>query len=149
MSKILKKPFILFWIIIPLIIILGHSKKDHTLDFNVHDTYYVVSQYHVSIIFSKFLGIIGLLYFILIRLKCNLSNTLNLIHWFCTFVGITFLLDVFSFFNLNFFIEERYYTNTNIPNVTIFYYLLLMLLGQVIFVINMVRGFLRRRKALH
>ncbi len=71
-----------------------------------------------------------------------LSNTLNLIHWILTLCGIFLLIDVFGFFLSDLFIEKRYYTITQIPNLNIFGYILMIIIGQIIFFINRARGFL-------
>ncbi len=64
MQKILKKPFLLFWGIVPFLIILGVYKNQHTLDLNIYDTYYVISQYYGAIGFAFILSLIGLIYLV-------------------------------------------------------------------------------------
>ncbi len=144
MRKISRKPFLLFWGIVPFLIVLGLYKNQHTLDLNIHDTYYVISQYYVAIGFALIAGLIGLIYFVLIRIKIKLSNTLNTIHWILTLVGIILLIDIFGLFFSDLFIEKRYYTTTQIPNLNIFYYILMIFIGQIIFLINIIKGFLHR-----
>jgi heme/copper-type cytochrome/quinol oxidase subunit 1 len=42
--------------------LFGISNDESTMDFNVHDTYFVVANIYVSFVISLFFGIIGIVY---------------------------------------------------------------------------------------
>ena len=67
MTKVTKTPHIVFWILIPIILLTGFLKPDKTLDINIHDTYYVLGLINLAVLISIIFAIIGFGYWVIIR----------------------------------------------------------------------------------
>ena len=115
MNLLTKRPHIIFLVFAVITFILGFNANGG-IDINIHDTYFVMSNYHFATLISILFGIIGLIYWIVKKTNGNLSKRLNLIHVALTFGGIFLIL---------------------ILNVVIF--------GQIIFPINIISGIIRKR----
>ncbi|WP_418312520.1 cbb3-type cytochrome c oxidase subunit I [Polaribacter reichenbachii] len=111
------------------------------MDINIHDTYYVISNYHFATLISILFGIIGLIYWIVKKVNGNLSKRLNLIHVTLTFGGIFLILILNEFFRKS--IMEYDFNE----NLTMVIYLIsaIVIFGQIIFPINIIRGIIRKR----
>lgn len=62
MKTIIHKPYIIFWAVIPIMIIYGLFLGDKMLDINIHDTYYGISKASIWHIISHIFAIYGILY---------------------------------------------------------------------------------------
>lgn len=91
----LNKPYIYFAITALIIYLIGLFFKgfEENIDFNIHDTYFVIAKSHLATLIAIFLFGIGLLYFMFHRLKINLIKRLTSIHTFGTIgcLGFSFL----------------------------------------------------------
>lgn len=72
MKSILNKPQILLWILIPVILLIGFLAADETLVINFHDSYYVVALIQLAEFVSILFGIIGLGYWIILKVNRKL-----------------------------------------------------------------------------
>lgn len=63
MKKIISKPHLFFFGLVPLFIILALISRDKTIDISVHDTYFVISNYHICLFSAIFYAMIGINYF--------------------------------------------------------------------------------------
>lgn len=83
-----KKPYLILFFNAVLFLVLGFVVSDSDrMDFNFHDTYYVVPCSHLCWIFAEFLGLFSLVYWILERIKVKMISILSLIHvWGTLFV---------------------------------------------------------------
>ena len=88
------KPHLIFWLSIPLIILIGILSGTETMDVNVHDTYFVFTKYHLSILISTLFGIIGFGYWIMKKANRKLSKWLNWIHITLTFGSLLIMLGI-------------------------------------------------------
>lgn len=64
-KSISTKPYKFLWLSIPLIVIVILICPRGTFDLQLHDTYFVITSNQVAIISSIFLGLVGLLYWLL------------------------------------------------------------------------------------
>jgi|GEM_PF-5226451 len=60
MRKLVEKPYLIFFILIPAILLFGILSGDSTLSFMVKDTYFVLANSQIAILFSELFGIIGI-----------------------------------------------------------------------------------------
>lgn len=142
--KLLKKPHLIFWSIIPLLLFQSFYQDNQTLDINIHDTYFVFSQPQLLVLISLFFGLTGFIYWILENFNFKTLILLNALHLIFT-VGIV-LINSIQEFLLDYFFGTRYYTITNIPDVSIWPSILLVITGQIIFIINIISSILKRKE---
>ncbi|MGB5610369.1 hypothetical protein, partial [Eudoraea sp.] len=60
MNKLIEKPYLIFLLAIPIIMLIGILSGDAVLDINVHDTFYVIGWNQLTLISSILFGIIGI-----------------------------------------------------------------------------------------
>ncbi|WP_199114245.1 hypothetical protein [Snuella sedimenti] len=60
MNKLIEKPHIIFFLGIPVLILVGILCGDAALDVNIHDTYYIIAYIHLTSFISILFGIVGL-----------------------------------------------------------------------------------------
>ena len=140
MNLLTKRPHIVFLVFAVITFILGFNANGG-IDINIHDTYFVMSNYHFATLISILFGIIGLIYWIVKKVNGNLSKRLNLIHVALTFGGIFLILILNEFFRKS--IMEYDFNE----NLTLVIYLIsaVVIFGQIIFPINIISGIIRKR----
>ncbi|MDF4204446.1 hypothetical protein PXD56_15835 [Maribacter sp. SA7] len=92
MKKITQTPHIIFWILIPFILLVGFLKPDKTLVINIYDTYLVMDLINLTVLISIIFGILGFGYWVIIKLNRKLLNWLTVIHLILTILGFLILL---------------------------------------------------------
>jgi heme/copper-type cytochrome/quinol oxidase subunit 1 len=134
-----------------LVLISFFLDQSKTVDIHVHDTYYVIAQGHVFIFFAFIVLVLWFLY--LLTKKFLYSKSLTWTHVIITLFPLLFLL-----FLLNFgsdIINPRPrcyldYSNWNKFNAYnrdmrwISYITIALLLGQIIFIVNLIIGIVKR-----
>lgn len=140
MNRITNKPHLIFWISIPVIILIGILKQEEILGFNVHDTYFLFNTGDLAIVISILFSIIGLGYWIILKSNRKLSKWLNLIHISLTFGGISIIWILDQLFKNPI---KNYDFNNNLTLV-IYLIVLLTILGQVIFPVNIISAIIKK-----
>lgn len=135
------KPHLIFLIAIPIIILIGILSGDAVLDINVHDTYYVIAYFHLATLISILFGIIGIGYWIMQKANRKLSKWLNWTHVGMTFGGILIVWILTKFYRT----EIMEYEFNNNLSLIITLIVLLMIVGQLIFPINIIYGLTKKR----
>lgn len=147
MNWISEKPFILFLVLIPIIMIVGFINRKETLDINVHATYYVINNLHLAILISIFMIILAFGYFLSTIYSIPLINWMTISHVLITIFGI-FL--IYVLFKTQLYFESKKNTIESILkyskiikriNLTLFSILGITILSQFIFLINVIIGF--------
>ena len=96
-----------------LISVIFTADLDSTVDLNIHDTYFVISNLHLSIVTSFFVLLQGILYLIIEKMKLKLYSLLIKLHFLfiVVFLSILFILlnfesnyDSLKWFNIGIFI---------------------------------------------
>ena len=108
MKKITQAPHFIFWILIPIIILIGLMGPNKTFDINIQDTYYVIGLIHITVIISIIFAVIGFGYWVVIKLNGMLVNKLTLIHTIITIIGF-FIIILIPFFLPNIISEASSY----------------------------------------
>ena len=139
--KFLKKPHVIFWSFVLMLLLLSFYQDDQTLDINVHDTYFVFSQQQILILISLFLGFTGLIYWIIERYGLKTSVVLNILHLILT-IGILIINGIRSAIG-DHFIGERYYENTYIPDSSVWIFIFIIIIGQFVFIINIILSIIK------
>ena len=92
MKKITQAPHFMFWILIPIILLIGLLKPDKTLDINIHDTYIIIALLHLAVLISIIFGILGLGYWVVIKLNRRLVNWFTIIHLIITVISLCLII---------------------------------------------------------
>ncbi len=144
--KVIRQPYLVFFGVIPILLLVGVLNRDFIVDINVHDTYYVISCYHLSMLHSIIFALIGLGYWLMYRAKRKLSKWLNLLHLVATIGGmLVFWVSPFVF-------DKEYKDPYNVlldglPTVDLIFIIvtLMIVFGQLLYVFNMILGIFRKR----
>ena len=127
--------FIITAIVYFLISVIFTADLDSTIDINVHDTYFVISNLHLSILVSIFVLLQGILYLIVEKTKLKLNLILAKLHFTFTVIFLSIL-----FFLLNF---QSNYDNLMWFNIGI----VIALLGCILIpTINLIFSIYNRKK---
>ena len=147
MKSILNKPQILLWILIPVILLIGFLAPDETLVINFHDSYYVIALIHLAEFVSILFGITGLGYWIILKVNRKLINVLTLTHIIITIGGSAILLLAPYFFSDD-STETTFFKFDNLieQNMMNLFALLLIVIGLIIFIINILQSLFRNSK---
>ncbi len=140
MKLLINKPYLIFWISIPIIILFG-ILSNKVLDVNIHDTYYTMSYYHIAIVFAILFGFVGFGYWLMKKFKRKLSKWLNLTHIFLTFGSI-----LIAYIYSNVYSEPKFplfdddYRLSLVRIIVMF----IILFAQIIYLINISIGIFRK-----
>ena len=149
MKSILNKPQILLWILIPVILLIGFLAPDETLVINFHDSYYVIALIHLAEFVSILFGITGLGYWIILKVNRKLINVLTLTQIIITIGGSAILLLAPYFFSDD-STETTFFKFDNLieQNMMNLFALLLIVIGLIIFIINILQSLFRRKETM-
>jgi cytochrome c oxidase subunit 1 len=62
MNKLAQKPHLIFLFAIPLSILIGILSGDNVLEFNVHDSYFIIAHFYLAILVSILYAIVAIGY---------------------------------------------------------------------------------------
>ena len=141
MNKLVEKPHLAFLLAIPVLMLIGILSENAVLDINVHDTYYVIPYLHLAILISILFGIIGMGYWIMQKAERKLSKWLNWTHLGLTFGGIIVVWILTKFYRT----ETMEYEFNNNLTLIITLIIILMIVGQLIFPINIIYGLIKKK----
>lgn len=145
MRKLVERPHLVFWWIIPVIMGFGFLNPQETLDINIYDTYYVIGYLPLAVLISFLFAIIGLGYWAVRKLQKRLFRRLNFIHMAFTIGGTVFLY-ILQFVNSglskdDIFAYMRYINWINIVSLLLIFGILL---SQLSYLVNIVWALLRK-----
>lgn len=137
-----------FWIVTVIIVIIGffqsYNNPDSVIDINVHDTYYVISDYYFSLLLIIIYFLFGLGYWLVIEVfKRKLVRVLTLIHS-VIFIGgfvvywVAYGYDIIQKERLGILHDFAFL------NQVLLVLFLLMLIATPIYFINLVIGIFRK-----
>lgn len=133
MNTIKNKPFNAIWFSIPFILGLSFLRPFGIIDFGIHDTYYVISIFHLGILFSLVLGLSGMLYWLVRGIRLIDWMTV----WHVVFTITAFLVILFAGLKSDLAIP-LHFNNNSIINQFIIVIILLMISAQLIFLLNLI-----------
>lgn len=150
------KPYNLFFIVSILILLIGFrgsNDPNSILDINVHDTYYVISNYHCTIVLFTLYFLTGFLYWLFEKLpKKQLIGPLTIIH-------TIILIGSFVFYWLVVLYSKQLTRDPNFPlldngnqliNITLVNeFLLIIFVAVPLFIINLLIGLFRTKEIVN
>ncbi|KJD36532.1 hypothetical protein PW52_02455 [Tamlana sedimentorum] len=139
MNRLIEKPHLAFLYAIPVIMLIG-ILSNGSADFNIHATYFIIDHLYLAIAISMVFVIIGAGYWLMQKFK--LSKWLNRIHMILTFGGICTAWILTKLHNV---INTEHSFNDNTTTIVLLV-VLLTLAGQLIFPINIIYGFINKKK---
>ena len=139
--QIMKKPHLIFWISIPVLVLIGILNRKEMLDINIYDTYYVFSKTALIIMISALFGFMGLGYYLMLKAKRKLSKWLNLIHVALTVGGILTVWILTQLFRESIM---EYQFNNNLT-MAIYVLVIITIFAQILYPINLIGAILKPR----
>lgn len=146
MKFIVNKPHLIFLLAIPIIMLIGIFSGDTTLDINVHDTYYVIAYFYLTILISILFGIIGIGYWLMLTANRKLSKWLNLTHIVLTIGGIVTIILIPYLLNSRTESEYPLFDGLATQNLIISIVAILIFFGQLIYISNLIIGIFNKNK---
>lgn len=136
MKKLIDKPHLFFFGLIPVFIIIALFKGNKPIDLNIQNIYFVIEMSHWYYFSAVFFGLIGLNYFSLIWANKPPKKWLTITH---LFLQIFSLILFFTIHNWN-WIGKQYPSELNIlndnSNTVLFISLLVFILSAFIHLVN-------------
>ncbi|MCH3880997.1 MULTISPECIES: hypothetical protein [Tenacibaculum] len=145
-----KKPYLLFFYSIPLILLFGFIFNNDA-DINIHDTYFITTVFHLSILLSFVVFLFGFTYWLIFHFKRKTYYNLPFISYLLLLVPILLLWILPNFINTDFKNIENYINNrTYFNRVENFYSTLLLLCCSsfVILIFNIGIAFFKKKKSV-
>lgn len=140
MDTIIKSPYKAIWYSILVLFGLSIIGWDNTIDIQLHDTYFVIASIHIGVLFSIYLGGIGVIYWLLRKKK--LIDWMTVIHVVITIS--TFALIIITGLIFQKIIEGDFETFRTV-NQILFVIILIALLSQLIFITNLTYGLISNK----
>lgn len=140
MNSIINRPYKAIWYSVLFLIGVSIIGWNNTIDIQLHDTYFVIASIHIGVLFSIYLGVIGIIYW-LIRKK-KLFDWMTLIHVVITIS--TFALIIITGLIFQKVIEGDFETFRTV-NQILFVVILIALLSQLVFLTNLIFGLIRNK----
>jgi hypothetical protein len=137
MKKIITKPHLFFFTLIPIVLILGFIFKEKDIDINISYAYFIISYSDFSYFFAVFFGLVGLNYFSLYW------GNKKAIKWMTATHMILQVFSLFLFFtkdNWNWLSKNEHPTTIDMPmdysNLVLISSILIFILSAFIHLIN-------------
>jgi heme/copper-type cytochrome/quinol oxidase subunit 1 len=88
---IFRQPYLICWLAVPVLMLMGLLFRQHSVDVQLHDTYFVIANNHVALAGSALLLVLGLGYWLMMRTRKTPNDTLTAFHLLST-IGVFVLL---------------------------------------------------------
>lgn len=150
------KPQYIFWILSALFILFGIKYFYGATDLQFHDTYFVIANYHIAILFVSLFLVFGFIYFLLEKGNYMLVKLLTRLHVWGTLVPVILIAAIFIFFNSSAMsiMPRRYYRfdgNSSVyldilqnVHLVIPVLVLILLIAQLSFIVNLIAIILKK-----
>ncbi|SOD88911.1 hypothetical protein [Spirosoma fluviale] len=87
-----RKPYLISWLAMPVLILMGLVFRQHTVDVQLYDTYFVIANSHVALMGSAFLLVVGLGYWLICLTGKTPNIALTTIHLLPTIIVLMLLV---------------------------------------------------------
>ncbi|WP_299665609.1 hypothetical protein [uncultured Polaribacter sp.] len=91
-KKIIAKPHLFFFGLVPIFILIAFLSGDETIDINIHATYFIITNYHLYLFSAVFFAMIGINYFSLDWTEKPPNKWLTSIHILLQLIALFLLL---------------------------------------------------------
>ena len=136
MSLINAKPHFFLWLSIPLILLIGFNDHE-TIDINIHDTYFVITGWHLAVLISFLFAVQGLVYWGVIKAGLHPIWWMTITHLVCT-IDALFIIWLILLFDWFAHADAPSLWGLSGQGIILFFLILLFLLGQGLFILNLV-----------
>ncbi|AXP82843.1 hypothetical protein CJ739_3783 [Mariniflexile rhizosphaerae] len=139
--------FKLFWFVALIIFIIGlyFRTNDDGIVINIHDTYYVISNLHISIIFAIIYSIIGFAYWILDKTTLKLYLRLTQIHLIISMgCFLVFIIGIWYFNKIKTESEFPLFYDSLDENTFIILVFTIFFLSQILLILNLIASTLKQ-----
>lgn len=139
-EKLFAKPYLYFWLSIPILIGFGFLNGDSTFLINFKNTYFVIENSILVLILSIAFGIIGFWYWLMCKLNRKLIQWMTIVHVIITIDGIIIA------FLIEHFLKGQGLGFMSIKTVTLITAIVVILIFavQVIFPLNLILSFFNK-----
>ena len=134
--------FKLFLATIPFLLLLGFLQRESTLDVNIHDTYYIISYFHLAVALSLVFSLYTLEYWSIRDKRNEILKWFQTLHLAITYIGpiVVFCLSLFHK------TEPMEYEFNNTLSIIIWGVMLFILLAQLLFPLSLIYGVTSRKE---
>ena len=144
-----RKPYLIFWSLIPVFVIMGLIGIEATIDINIHDIYDVIEFWVCNVIAIAFIALLGLWYWVCDRLSLRLVNWLSMVHAVGTGISLVLTLYFLWMISTSELPRSAYESAMFIPDVDyIIGSVTMLVFSQLAMVINALILLVRRIKIL-
>lgn len=141
------KPYLYFWFVALIIFIIGlfFKTNDDGIVINIHDTYYVISNLHISIIFAIIYSIIGFAYWILDKITLKLYSRLTQTHLIIS-IGcfLVYIAGILYFNKIKTESEFPLFYDSLDENTFIIFVFTILFLSQILLILNLIASTLKQ-----
>ena len=146
MNTIYNKPHLFFWISIPFILGLGISGMHETVDINIHDMYFIITNWHLSVFISMGFAAIGLVYWSLFQSGLLPIPWMTLAHLICS-IDVFIILWLIVNFDWLSGRDISLLDQFSDHELAVLVCLAIIAVGQIIFIFNVLLALIRNTKA--
>lgn len=137
------QPASVCWLLAGFTLFTGILSKDNIIDIQLHDTYFVFTNFYVGLLFALMLGVEGIGYYMIRQNNRRLVSGLNWIHLILTFLCILFLFSVSI--NPKSVSSNQYdFERWQILGMASIIAFLLLTFAQLVYLLNLTIGLFRR-----
>ncbi len=139
-----------------LIILLTSFFISGTLDISMHNTYFVIAKVHITIAIAILYVLFSLISWGIYKIGRSLSSMLNWLHYGLTTICLIIIIALThkltsqpaTYSDYSVFNEFEEYESNMAINEWLAIILVILILSQVLFLINIIRAFIVKRKSL-
>lgn len=139
-----------------LIILLTSFFISGTLDISMHNTYFVIAKVHITIAIALLFVLFTLISWGIYKIGRSLSSMLNWLHYGLTTICLIIIIALThkltsqpaTYSDYSVFNEFEEYESNMAINEWLAIILVILILSQVLFLINIIRAFIVKRKSL-
>lgn len=131
-EKLFSKPYLYFWISIPILILYGFLNGDGTLSVNYYDTYFIIENSSLVVILAIAFFVIGFWYWLMQKLNRKLIMWMTIIHVIVTIDGIIIA-----------FLLEQFFKGSEVNSIMVIVIILIFAV-QALFPLNLLLNFIKK-----
>ena len=139
-----------FWVTALFIFIVGaiHHlvSKDTSFDINVHDTYYVIDHFYLTLLFTFIYAFLGFIYRMLYTFKLKMSKALAKAHTKITVFGVMAYWLLSGYIYIAGILSKSSSVNGDAFNLGLLLIWLMVIVVQPLLIINIIIGLVRGRE---
>lgn len=133
-EKLFAKPYLYFWLSIPILTLYGLVNGEGTINIDFRDTLFIIQNSKLILILAIAFSIIGFWYWLMQKLKRQLILWMTIIHLIVTIDGIIIA-----------FLLEHFFNDYKINSIKAIVVILIFAV-QVIFPLNLILSFFKTNK---